>query len=150
MVDLPPDIEAQLAGLSDADWHNLGARLRAPDTREQLRTEAAKILGDGDRATAFSEVMRLDAFTNDSGEIDPAKVQRAVTGIFGPSAPTSFGQHSGNIAGQLPGDSGRTEAAKRFGGDHKPSPIGQPSARGSAGATEAARRFGNPTTKENQ
>ncbi|MDX1878218.1 hypothetical protein SBE55_10350 [Mycolicibacterium sp. 141076] len=79
MVELPPEVEQQLSSMSDADWHALGARLRAPDIREQLRTEMAKLLGNEDNATNLASWVRTDVFTNDDGEVDPAKVRDGLT-----------------------------------------------------------------------
>lgn len=150
MVELPPEVEARLTALSDADWHALGARLRAPDTREQLRDAAAKILGDADRATSFTDSVRLDAFTGTDGQIDPAKVQDALTklGVITPEASRNF-QHGSN--GFRKGEAGKAEAAKRYGTKPNETPRDntappgmdvRPRVAGQDGRDEAARRFG--------
>jgi hypothetical protein len=151
MAEISPEIQAQLAGLSENDWAALTAKVRAPDTSEQLRAEVAKQLGgDTDRAAAFAAVARLDQFTVD-GKIDTAKVVAAVTGVFGSQqqqSPARYGQGSGNVGGPRPGDGGRAELAKRFGVQHDQSPIGQPAAKGQAGRDAADRRFGTAEGKK--
>lgn len=113
MVELPPEVEQQLSSMSDADWHALGARLRAPDTREQLRAEVVKQTGGNEAAaTAFAEVMRHELYTNDSGAIDPAKVRDGLTklGLLSQAPRPPRPWH-----GRGSGSRGIEAAAQRFG-----------------------------------
>jgi hypothetical protein len=132
--------EEYLAELPDAEFASLTARVRPPASADQLRTAAAAHI-DGDQLEAFLKVANKTAFLNDQGDIDPAKVQQSIGGLFGISAPPgpahqSFGQNTPHPPMPGPGDLGRAEAAKRFGGQ------AQPPARGRGGHEEAQRRFG--------
>jgi hypothetical protein len=132
--------EEYLAELPDAEFASLTARVRPPASADQLRTAAAEHL-DGDRLEAFLKVANKSAFLNDQGDVDPAKVQQSIGTLFGISTPAAsphqnFGQHTPRPPLPGPGDRGRAEAAKRFGGE------AQPSARGRGGHEEAQRRFG--------
>ncbi len=147
------DVIAALRGMNDVDravaYAEANAR-RSEDARDDLRAEFAKHLGD-DRADAYTANVRADAFLTD-GTVDVAKVKQHVSALFGTVTPaTQYGQASGPVGGPQPGDTGRAEAAKRFGGEFTPSPIGQPAAqRGAAGAAAAAKRFGTTTNKGNK
>lgn len=147
MADLSPEVEQQLASMSEGEWAVLQAKVRAPDTHEQLRAEAAKVLGgDEVRADAFAAVARLDQFTTD-GQIDPAKVARGLNQLLGVRQPTpQWGQSSGAAPGPQAGDGARAELAKRFGGKADSHPVGTPIRKGQAGRDAAARRF--PSTSE--
>jgi hypothetical protein len=149
MTDLPPDIEQQLAGLSDGEWSALTARVRAPDSTEALRTAAAQILPE-DAANAFAAAADVSKFTDGTGGIDQAKVSNYLKTAFGASQATggqraAWGQSSGGQApGLRPGDHGRAAAAKRF-GHELDAETGAATAgvrRGGTGRAEAQRRFG--------
>jgi len=57
-MDLPPDIERQLADMSESDCDILVSRLRAPDTAEAFREAASKYI-DGDRLEAVCRVANI-------------------------------------------------------------------------------------------
>jgi hypothetical protein len=141
MPDLDPSLEQRLADLSDVDWAALTARVRPPSSAAQLRDIAGKVI-TGDQLDAFVSVANLKALATENGDIDEDKVNRALTGMFGITPETSpphqdFGQHRPPPPMPGPGDRGRAEAAKRFGGQS-----GAPSGRGAGGHAEAERRFG--------
>ncbi|MGH3968898.1 MAG: hypothetical protein ACRDTV_12490 [Mycobacterium sp.] len=147
MSDLPADVEQQLADMDEGAWNAFVAKVRAPDTREQLRTAASQVL-NGPALDAFTDSADLSKFTGDDGRIDEERVMGRLTALFGThSSPANFGQHSGgNPASPRPGDGGRAEAAKRFRLGPRTEvvtdPLRQPVGRGAAGRAEAARRFG--------
>lgn len=136
--------EEYLAELPDAEFASLTARVRPPASADQLRTAAAEHI-DGDRLEAFLKVANKSAFLNDQGDIDPAKVQQSIGGLFGISAPPdpahqNFGQNTPHPPMPGAGERGAAEAARRFGGGQaRPA---TPSTRGRSGRDEAARRFG--------
>lgn len=145
MVDLPPEVEQQLAGLSEGDWAALTAKVRAPDAAEQFKAVAGQVVS-GERLDALARAVDLSKFTGSDGQIDESKVMGHLTAMFGVrDDPPNYGQHSGAHvgAGSRPGDAGRAAAAKRFGtGGNSAPAIGQPATRGAGGAAEAQRRFG--------
>jgi len=70
---IPPDVEAQLAGLSAAEWSVFVAKVRAPDATEALRAAAAQLLS-GIALEAFVAGADPSKFTDTNGQIDPEKV----------------------------------------------------------------------------
>lgn len=144
-MELDPEVEQHLAGLSDCEWSALSARLRAPDTAEEFRSAAAKHVSD-DQLDSLVNTVNLAAFVGADGRIDEAKVERSLAALFGQGGgQRDWGQHSAPASpGRRPGDAGRAEAQRRFGTPYESDPaavaaIPRPSA---AGAAEAARRFG--------
>jgi hypothetical protein len=138
MTDLPAEVEQQIANLSEAEWQAFTARVRAPDGAAKFREAASKVI-DGDRLEAVCRVANLSAFVNDKGEIDEAQVESSLRNVFGipaPAAHQNFGQFSEPPTMPGPGDSGRAEARKRFGGGTPAAP-----SRGNGGYHEAQRRF---------
>lgn len=119
MVELPPEVEQQLSSMSADDWHALGARLRAPDTRELLRAEVAKQTGNEACATAFAEIMRHELYTNDDGAIDPAKVRDGLTklGLLSQTPRQNMPPRPWRGGGS--GSKGKGTAAQRFGATTK-------------------------------
>ena len=113
MADLTPEVEQQLASLSDGDWAALTARVRAPDTTEQLRAAVAKHVS-ADQLDSIMSITNTAAFVRD-GQIDEALVQRHFGNLFGASAPRQWGQSTGSPPGARPGDAGRAAAQKRHG-----------------------------------
>jgi hypothetical protein len=147
MVEISPDIEQHLANMSDAEFSALSAKVRAPDSREALRTAASSVISD-DRLESFVKFADVSKFTDSSGAIDQAKVSSHLGALFGtPQAgpgQAAWGQHSGgNAPGLNPGDRGRLAAAKRFGtpvGDETAAAEGRVAV-GKGGRAEAAKRF---------
>lgn len=147
MTDLPPEVEQQLASMSDVEFSSLTARLRAPDSAEALRTAASQLLS-GDALNAFVTGADPSKFTGADGQVDQQKVQaniQAVYGITGHQQPNQ-GQHSGGMApGLRPGDRGKAAAAKRFGTPADPETAAATGrvagGRGEAGRAAAAKRF---------
>jgi hypothetical protein len=144
--DFDPVFEQKLADLSDVDWQALTERVRPPTSAAQLREIAGKVIS-GDKLDAFVKVADPKAFASENGDIDPSKVAQSIGGLFGIVPETgpshqNFGQSYPPPPIPGPGDSGRTEATKRFGAsEDQPKPT-----RGRAGYDEAARRF--PKTGE--
>lgn len=140
MPEIPPETEAQLAGLSESEWAALSARVRAPDTREQLRTAAAEVLS-GDALDAYVESVDLSKFTGENGEIDGTKVKGRLTALFGTTQRPNWGQVGTTPPGLGPGESGLIEAEQRRIASETSSPTPRLSgAAGSAGHAEALRR----------
>jgi hypothetical protein len=104
MTDVPAEVEQQLASMTQGEWAAFSAKVRAPDTAEQLRTAVSQHVS-GDRLEAVMRVVNPAAFVDDSGRIDATKVQQHLGTLFG-------GQGQ---PGARPGDAGRAAAAKRFG-----------------------------------
>ncbi len=90
----------------------------------EVKSIAAEII-KGDQLKTFLSVVNPAAFVGDNGEIDESKVMGALTGMFG--APSQAPQQRWQNAGQYapppppgrPGESGRAEAARRFGTQSK-------------------------------
>ncbi|CQD07430.1 hypothetical protein BN000_01484 [Mycobacterium europaeum] len=88
---------------------------------EKLKEIVGQIIPQ-EQADSFVQYARLDAFTDEAGEIDQDKVIGHLTAITlarepsqqPPSAP-NWGQHSGNMPGRLPGADARGALAKRHG-----------------------------------
>lgn len=152
MTEIPPDIRAQLAQLSDAEWSALTAQVRAPDGTEALRTVAAQLLS-GPALDAFTTGADVSKFTGADGNIDTHKVLANIRacGMASPAQQANQGQHSGGMAPQLrPGDHARLALAKRYGTpvDTETAAAAGTTARGAHGKAAAARRF--PQPKEQQ
>lgn len=155
MAELPPEVEQQLTNMSDGDFAALTARVRAPDSTEQLRTAASQVLS-GSALDSFVHFADVSKFVGENGGIDEEKVMGHLTAAFGVSGDQqqqrNWGQRSGGTGPALrPGDGGRAAAAKRFGRPVDPE-IGAATSgvqRGAAGRAAAERRFGKPHKKEN-
>ena len=144
-ADLPPEIEPQLGALSDDEWSALTSKLRAPDSAEQLRTAAGKVL-TGQALEGFMAVADVSRFVDATGAVSEEVVMGRLTAMFGVADEHSprwqnFGQHQPAAPEPGPGDRGKMEARKRFGspGADAQAPA---SSRGAAGRLEAERRFG--------
>ncbi|MCA2248824.1 hypothetical protein JF729_13640 [Mycobacterium intracellulare] len=111
MPEIPPEVEAQLAQLTDAQWSALSARVRAPDSTEALRTAAAQRL-TGAQLDSFVQCADVSKFANENGEIDAEKVGRHLTALYG-APQASAGQSS--EWGRRDGAGGREAAAQRHG-----------------------------------
>lgn len=146
MAELDPAVEQQLADMYDDDWHALSARVRPPSSTAQLKAAAAQVLS-GEQLDAFVAAANVSAFTDENGDVDEEKVAGHLTAIFGGtqenhSGAQNFGQYSGGPRpGSAPGDGGRAEAQRRFGGTDN-TPPATPASRGAGGRAEAERRFG--------
>jgi hypothetical protein len=143
MGNLPADIEQQLASMSEGDFNAFIARVRAPDTTEQLRTALAKHIS-GDQLEAVLKVANTAAFVDEHGAVDESKVSQSLSGMFGvvpDGGPPhqDFGQNTPRPPQPGPGERGAAEAARRFGGQQPNTPR---TGRGAGGAAEAAKRFG--------
>lgn len=142
MVELPDDIEQQLASMSDAEWDVLVAKVRAPDQAEAFRNTAAQWIS-GDRLDAVCAITTTSLYLDDDGNIDADKVERQLRALFDdlpPAAPAgprwqNHSQFTPQPPPVWPGDSANAEAQKRFHGIKPPT--------GSSGGRAAAeKRFG--------
>jgi hypothetical protein len=154
MPDLSPEVERQLANMSDTEFAALTARLRCPDSIEQLRAIAAKTL-QPEQVESWMFGRDPSAFTNANGEIDEAAAVANMIAVHGASVqqqqqpqPQVWGRDPEPVYG--PGAGGRIEAAKRFGKQAptsppkaQPAPASTHTGPGAAGAAAAARRFNN-------
>jgi hypothetical protein len=134
MIELPPEIEQQLADLSDAEFSALTARLRAPDIGEQFREVAKSIVPPHALAT-YLEIANPAAFVGADGLFDEAAARESLGVLFGSSTGSGYrqwGQHGSTPSTTQPGDGGRA-AAQRYAERH-----GQP---GTAAGAEALRRM---------
>ena len=139
MVDLPAEMEQQIASMSEGDFAALIARIRAPDAAEQVR-EIVKAVAPA-RVDAYMAAANLAAFVGPDGTVDEERLRHNVRALFGIPAPPArqWGQHSGDVPKLGPGGDGRAEAqrrANRRGGG----PRGDGPRSGSGGAAEARRR----------
>jgi hypothetical protein len=126
--------------MSEGDFSAFVARVRAPDTTEQLRTALSRHIS-GDQLEAVLKVANTAAFVDEHGAVDETKVADSLGGLFGINTgptPMDFGQNRPPPPQPGPGERGAAEAARRFGGQHAPA---HTSGRGAAGAAEAAKRF---------
>jgi hypothetical protein len=147
MVDLPPDVEQALRDLPENEWTTLQARLRPPDSAEQLRTAVAQYVPES-QLDSIMGIVKASAFLDDSGQVDEAKVDEHFGRLFGadePQPPRNWGQ--GSRPGgppSNPGDTARAALAKRHGvagNNDEPAP-GQHIRTGAAGRAAAAKRHG--------
>lgn len=111
----------------------------------RLRDIVGQII-PGEQADDFVQYARLDAFTNEAGEIDEEKVMGHLTQIHAAqmAAPRNWGQYSGQLPGRLPGADARDALAKRHGVKREnPSPgPGSGTSYGAGGRTALQRRHG--------
>jgi hypothetical protein len=114
MIELPPEIEQQLADLTDAEFSALTARLRAPDNAEQLR-ELAKTIVPAHAIDAYMSVVDVSKFVGADGTLDEARLRSTLGVLFGTGQQQSYdwGQHGGQPPGWQFGDGGRAEAQRR-------------------------------------
>ncbi|BCO47756.1 hypothetical protein [Mycobacterium intracellulare] len=140
MPQLDPQVEQQLADLSDAEWSALSARVRAPDATEMLRTAAAQHL-TGAQLDAFVQCADVSKFAGENGEIDAKKVSQHLTALYG-APQASAGQSS--EWGRRGGASGREAAAERHGikAEPKPDAVMPDNGPGAAGRAAAHQRHG--------
>ena len=131
MGDLPADIEQQLSSMTARDFSAFVARVRAPDSEEQIRTVASKAI-QGDQLNAFMAIADPAKFIGDDGTVDAGRVNSYIGTLFGrtPSATPS-------PAGKRAGEGGAAEAARRFGAK-QPEPPTAPVAGVHAGHTVQA------------
>ena len=144
MPDISPATEAELRQWSVADWDTARAQYCDPDAGEALRTAASAHIS-GDRLDAFCQIARVSRYVDSkTGVVDEQRLRSDLGGMFDlPPAPAgprwqNFGQHQPPPPQPGPGDAGRWEARKRFGGNGAAPVAG----RGSGGVAEAAKRFG--------
>jgi hypothetical protein len=149
MVDVPAEVEQQLASMSEGEWAAFTARLRAPDAAEALRAAVSKHVS-GDRLDAVMRIVDPTAFVGDDGSIDEAKVGQQLGTLFGAGVPNGTPGASGAPRPHA-GAAGKAEAARRFGGK-QPEPAPAPVAGVHAGRAvqqpgaveaELQKRFGD-------
>jgi hypothetical protein len=118
MVELPADVEQTLRDLPDAEWTALQARVRPPDTAEQVRSAVARHV-PADQLDQIMGIVNTSAFIRDDGEIDTEKVQENFGRLFGSGEQPrrrDWGQASMNGGPpHQPGDDARSALAKRHG-----------------------------------
>jgi len=139
MPQLDPQVEQQLADLSDAEWSSLSARVRAPDATEMLRIAAAQHL-TGVQLDAFVATADVSKFSGDNGEIDAEKVGRHLTALGITPAP------GGQAWGRNDGATGREAAAQRHGVKGEPEPDAVMPDDGPGAAGRAAAKQRHPST----
>ena len=144
MANIPPNIERQLAEMTDAEFSALTARVRAPDTMEQFR-DIAKTIVPEHVLNDFIEFANPVAFVDENGRLDEARVRANLHVVFGhqQSGYRQWGQHASAPPGARAGDAGREEARRRAGrGVMSPGGTEVPwnGPAGWAGRAEAARR----------
>lgn len=94
------------------------AELRPKLQEMQVRTYAAGVLTK-DQLAAWLPTTNLSYFVGDTGDVDEEKVMGALTAMFG--APETqrqqrdWGQFRTGDRKEIPGESGRAEAERRFG-----------------------------------
>jgi hypothetical protein len=144
MVELPADIEQTLRDLPDAEWTALQARIRPPDTAEQVRTAAAKHV-PADQLDSIMSIVDASKFVTD-GTVDEAKVTQHFGRLFGvqQQSPPQRGQHSGQPSGDRPRETVQEALRRRHGVGAAP---GEPGAgsqipSGEKGREALARRHG--------
>ncbi|MFC8182410.1 hypothetical protein ACFULT_26360 [Rhodococcus sp. NPDC057297] len=104
--------EAKAAARAEAEADLL------PKLREmQVRSYAASVLSK-DQLAAWLPTTNLAYFVGDTGDVDEEKVMGALTAMFG--APDTqrqrdWGQYRTGDRKEVPGESGRAEAERRFG-----------------------------------
>lgn len=138
-MPLSPELEQQLADLSDTEWSALSARVRAPDGVEGLRAAASQHLS-GPQLDAFIAATDVSKFAGDNGQIDAEKVGRHLTALGISPAPGSHSEW-----GRRDGASGREAAAERHGlkGEREPDAVMPDNSPGAAGRAAAQQRHGN-------
>jgi hypothetical protein len=147
MVELDPQVEQQLADMSDHDWRSLSARVRPPTSNQQLETEAAKIISDPDQLKSFMAIANPKAFANEIGDIDPDKVKGHLTAFYGANEPRpqrNWGQASGPPGPpSQPGDQARAALKRRHnvGADNGEPGSSSQIPRGRGAREELAKRY---------
>lgn len=122
------------------------------DLTEQLVSVASQVLS-ADQLPAYLAVTDAKKFVGDDGDIDAEKVLGPLRRLYGISDTTqrqqsspNFGQHSGQPAGQQPGDTGRNALKKRHGvgnsDDANHPDASSQLARGAGAKAELAKRYG--------
>jgi hypothetical protein len=118
MVELPADVEQTLRDLPDSEWTALQARVRPPDTAEQVRSAVARHVGQ-DQLDQIMGIVDPTKLLGDDGQVDQRKVQEHFGALFRTQQPEQrrqWGQSS--TAGgppKQPGDDARTALKKRHG-----------------------------------
>jgi hypothetical protein len=146
MIELPADIEQALRDLPDNEWGALQARLRPPDTSEQLRAAVAQHVPQ-DRLDAVMSFVDASKFIGENGQVDEQKVQQHMGAFFGanePPSPRNWGQAS--YPGGPPSEPGQTarEALKRrhnVGSNANEPSAGGQIARGASAKAELQKRY---------
>ncbi|WP_156671315.1 MULTISPECIES: hypothetical protein [unclassified Mycobacterium] len=139
MVDFSPEVEAQLAALTDGEWSVLTAKLRAPDTTEMLRSAAAQHIS-GAQLDAFVAVMDVSKFVGDDGQINTRKVESHLAALYGtPTAADQWGRG---------GASGRKAAAERHNRNAEADASEAPPNHGPGAAGRAAAAIRHPSRKD--
>jgi hypothetical protein len=91
---------------------------------QQLRDIVGQVIPE-EQADSFVQYVRLDAFTDEDGEIDQDKVMGHLTAIVvarTPPQPPNWGQTSGNPPPQQPGAAARAQLKKRYGVENDVTP----------------------------
>jgi hypothetical protein len=124
MAELSPEVELQLAKLSEGEWAALTAKVRAPDVAEQYREIAKAVVPEHvlDHVMGFANVA---AFVDDAGQLDEDRVRQTLAAMF-PSLSNGSGgravaaarqgknsRPADRVAANGPGVNGRAEAQRR-------------------------------------
>lgn len=118
--------------------------MRPPNSVQQFKSVAAKIITDPDELEAFLSVANTRAFATENGDIDEDRLTGHLNRIFGTQQPATpapqYGQYSPPPPAPTPGAHGRAEAARRH-GLLAPDEIAIAArVTGNAGSAEATRR----------
>lgn len=124
MAELSPEVEQQLANLSEGEWASLTAKVRAPDLAERYRAIAKDVVPEPvlDHLMSYANV---SAFVDSHGNLDERKVRESLAVMFPSDAGTggraaaatrqakkpdsAYADHNAN----RPGANGRAEAQRR-------------------------------------
>ncbi|WP_407689368.1 hypothetical protein [Mycobacterium sp. HUMS_1102779] len=147
-------LEDYASRMNDEDWTAFTARVRPPNSAEQLKEVAAQILS-GSQLDAWLSGIDPAKFIDTDGQVDEQRVMGSLTALFGvqhdqPGGQqrSSWGQHGGQPPGALPGAAGRAEAEKRFGKKQTGSSTATTqSGPGAVGRAAAQKRFGTGAQK---
>jgi hypothetical protein len=104
MAELSPEVEQHLASMSDGEFAALTAKVRAPDSTEQLRTFASKVLSP-QQLESFMAFADVSKFADANGSVTEESVVGRLTGMFGGAGGQQFGRR---------GEAGKAAAARRF------------------------------------
>ncbi len=114
MVEVSPELEALIAGMTDEEFAVLVAKTRAPDTSEKFR-EVVKSVAPR-HVKEFIKVANVAAFVGADGTVDEARLRQNLATLFGvpngQQAPPNWGQ-TGSFSSAAPGDGGRAQAQRR-------------------------------------
>jgi hypothetical protein len=135
--DLPAELEATLAKMSDGEFAALTAKVRAPDVAESFRDIAAGIV-PADHLDSLMRIANPAAFATD-GRIDESKVRAHLGQLFGADQPQNSDDSSSTKP--PPGARARSALERRYGVTAKPAAA--PERPGDTARAALEKRHGN-------